>query len=494
MSFIRKVKNIFSHQKENSRKRDLDILLITAPPWGTHNPPIGLAYLSTFLQQNHIKATVFDGNIEFYRRIEPQWHKLWLPEFKNSWSSDNNFKKIIETHSGHIDWLAKKIISFSAPVLGFSVVDPKERMTIEMIRRILKSDPSKKIIMGGPAISTMEQRKIFLEELGASIDYFVEGPGEEILLKIMNKYIDDGYSVPSEKSGVSPLVVRKEISNLDKIPFPTYHEFNFSLYDGGGFFVEWSRGCISSCAYCKGRHLLGPYRMKKAEHIVAELEYLAKQYAFNHFIVCDNLLNGNINELNRLCDLIIERKLNITWEGQGIPYRKMTLPLLKKMKLAGCTKMQWGVESGSDKLLKNVAKGKIFSVEEVEVVLKNSFEAGINNEIFIIIGLPGENEIEFQKTVDFFKRNHKFINSIKSINTLHLVHGTDLYDYALDRFSLHLPQEDSWYYHWKSIDGENDYPKRVDRARRLITLAKELDLTVQEHNLYEGESLDSIGN
>ncbi len=488
MSIVSGWRNILTFWKGKKRVPDPGILLVTSPPWGTHNPPTGLAYLSSYLQHNGIQATVFDGNIEFYRRIDPKWHRLWLPEYKNWWGTNEKFAFFLEEFPSHIDWLVDKILSFRAPVLGFSVVDPKERMTIELIRRILRRDPVKKIVMGGPAISTKEQRRIFVSQLGGAIDYFVEGQGEEMLLEIMERYKRDTFASPAEKPHDSPLVVSKPIADLDSIPYPSYQEFNFSLYDGGGFFVEWSRGCISSCAYCKGRHLLGPYRMKKAEHIVSELEYLMQQYGFDHFVVCDNLLNGNIAELGRLCDQLIEKGLAITWEGQGIPYRKMTSALLTKMKQAGCTKMQWGVESGSDTLLTNVSKGKIFTIADVEEVLTNAHGAGIKNEIFIIVGLPGDNDREFAKTADFLRRNRGHIDLIKSINTLHLVHGTDLYDHAADRFDLVLP-EDSWYYRWSSRDGENDYAQRLARARSLLRLAEELGLPVQEHNLYEGETI-----
>ncbi len=490
MAIIKKLKKLFQFSPGNrsATPNALDILLITAPPWGTHNPPTGLAYLSTFLQANDIKATVFDGNIEFYRRLEPQWHKLWLPEYKNRWGTNTHFDELQGEFSDHIDWMVEKILSFQAPVLGFSVVDPKERMTIEVIRRLLKRDNTKRILLGGPAISTPEQRQIFQRTIGDAIDYFVEGPGEEILLEIMLRYRRDEYSSPSDKPTDSPLVVHKKIRNLDSIPFPTYEEFNFKLYDGGGFFVEWSRGCISSCAYCKGRHLLGPYNMKKAEHIVSELQYLVKQFNFDHFIICDNLLNGNTAELGKLCDQIIEVGLNITWEGQGIPYKKMTLPLLKKMKAAGCLKLQWGLESASDNLLKNVNKGKIFSVVDVETVLHNGHEAGIKNEIFLIVGLPGENDHEFGKTLSFIEKNSQYIDLIKSVNTLHLVHGTDLYEYAKTEYDLLLPEDDSWYYQWQSKDGHNDYSQRVVRANKLLEKAKDLGIHVQEHNLYEGHN------
>jgi len=228
--------------------------------------------------------------------------------------------------------------------------------------------------------------------------------------------------------------------------------------------------------------------MKKAEDIVRELEFQFNRYNVNYFVVCDNLLNGNAQELERVCDLLIERELPVTWEGQGIPYRKMTFSLLQKMKAAGCCKMQWGLECGSNKLLQNIRKGRLFTVNEAEEVIRSSHEAGIRTELFIMIGLPGENDIEFKKTENFVRRNKMYIDRIKSVNTLHLVHGTDLFDHPED-YGLCLPKDD-WHYLWYSKDGNNDYSRRVFRARSLIELANNLDIKVQEHNLFEGEGVE----
>ena len=476
--------NIFRRKTARKDCENPDILLVTAPPWGIHNPPLGLAYLATYLRSNGIPAGVFDFNIALYRRIHPKWHKLWLPEYKNWWSNPEHFKELKEEFAEDIDWAVDQILRYDTPVIGFSVVDPKERTTIVIIQKTLEKYPSKRIILGGPAVSTPGQRKIFSDSLGEAIDYFVVGEGEGILLELMRTYKSNSFNVGPETEITSPGIVRKEISDLNTLPYPTYDEFDLSMYDGGSLFVEWSRGCISSCAYCKGRQLHGRYRMKRARYIVDELEFHCQRYHNNYFIVCDNLLNGNVRELERVCDLLIERRLPIQWEGQAIPYRKMTSPVLSKMKAAGCCKLQWGLESGSDKVLQNIRKGNIFKVHEAQEVIRCCHRAGIRTELFIMVGLPGEDDTEFRKTEGFIRRNRNYIDLIKSINTVHLVHGTDLYDCAED-YGLCLPEK-GWYYLWHSKDGHNDYPSRVRRARSLIDLAGNLGIKVQEHNLYEG--------
>lgn len=464
-----------------------EILLVTTPPWGVHNPPVGLAYLATYLRSRGIMSAVFDFNIGLYRRIDPAWHKLWLPEYKNSWSNPQTFQELMRTFDLDIEWAVETICSHDAPVVGFSVVDPKERMTIEIIRRMRDHGSEKRIILGGPAVSTPEQRQIFIEYLGSSVDYFVLGEGEEVLYDLIAKYRMNNFILPLSDELQKPLITHKPIGDISTVPHPTYDEFDFTMYDGGGLIVEWSRGCISSCAYCKGKGLLGSFRMKPAEYIVAELEHHYMHYGVDRFIVCDNLLNGNPAELMRACELLIAKHLPVKWEGQAIPYKKMTVELLTKMKQAGCYKIQWGLESASDMLLQNIGKGKIFQVQDVERVIRDCHNAGIRTELFLIAGLPGDTDAESKKTEDFIRKNRDLIDLIKSVNTLHLVHGTELFDHA-DAYGLCLPDTD-WHYLWYEKNGQNSYPDRVRRARGIIQAATECGINVQEHNLLEGEDI-----
>ena len=121
---------------------------------------------------------------------------------------------------------------------------------------------------------------------------------------------------------------------------------------------------------------------------------------------------------------------------------------------------------------------------EAAEVIRASHLAGIRTELFIIVGLPGENDAEFEKTKDFIHAHHDYIDVVKSVNTLHLVHGTELFDNA-GEFGLFLPDTD-WYYLWKEESGTNDYEQRKRRARELIDIIASYDIPLLEHNLFEG--------
>jgi hypothetical protein len=117
-------------------------------------------------------------------------------------------------------------------------------------------------------------------------------------------------------------------------------------------------------------------------------------------------------------------------------------------------------------------------------------KAGVETEIFIMVGFPGETEREFKKTYTFIKRNAQFIDTIKSINTLHLIAGTDIYERPQAYNLKPLPKE-NWHYLWETYSG-NNYAVRKERVNRVLDLASCLGIKVMETNIKEGKECTSV--
>ena len=471
------------------KTKKVDVLLATLPPWGIENPPIGLGYLDSYIRNKGLKSRVYDFNIYFYNTVDNAYKMLWHVENKNYWSNEKTFPLLYELFKSQIDYAVDKILSTNTDLIGFSVVDPKERITVEVIKRIKNRSREKRIILGGPACSTEEQRNFFIKNIPGYIDYFVVGEGEGTLYEIIKK--GKGNLKSSYLSGLAIRddgkwrhISRQPINPLDNISFPTYEGFDLIQYNGGkSLLVEWSRGCISRCSFCKNYRLVSGYRSRSAEYIFKELEFIVNHYGIKEFTVCDNLMNGDIAQLNGISTKIIQAGLNIRWSGQIAPRKEIDYELFYKMYQAGCRKIQIGVESGSAKILKLMRK--IYTPEIAENNIRLAKKAGMEIEIFIMVGFPGEREKVFRETYNFIKRNAKYIDTIKSINTLHLIAGTDVYE-NYKKYNLKALPEKNWHYLWEAYDN-NTYNIRKERAQRLLGLTYELGLKVMETNIKEGK-------
>jgi radical SAM superfamily enzyme YgiQ (UPF0313 family)/MoaA/NifB/PqqE/SkfB family radical SAM enzyme len=465
----------------------VDVLLGTLPPWGICNPPVGLAHLATAVRAKGFGVEVLDMNVDLYHRLGPRWELLWHVENKNYWSNAETFDLLLDELSPHLDEYAELIAAHPAPIVGLSVVDPKERCTIELIRRVKARAPAKRILLGGPACVTPDYRRIFTDAAAELVDGYALGEGEELLCDVVQAQRDgiDWAQVPGvlcHRGGVDlPVVRRRRLLPLDKVPFPTYEEFELDRYHGDELIVEWSRGCVGACAFCKGKMIDGKHRSHSAPAIVAALKGYVERLGLRKFTVCDPVINGEPEVLVELCRLIGEQGLEIEWRGEAIPRSSLTPELLRAMRAAGCVELQLGVESGSDRVLERMHKRALFSAAEATQVVRACHEAQIRTALFIIVGFPGEGEAEFEQTCALIRDNAASIDEIKSINAVHVITDTPLHRHA-EEFGICLPDVD---YHCRWTAEGNTPEVRAERIRRLAALAAELHLPVRETNLAE---------
>jgi len=478
---------IETRQKE-SQERFVDAVLVNCPPWGYLNPPVGLAKISAYARSKGYQTKILDYNVGLFRKYE-EMQRLWHVENKSYWSNDITFDIIRHIYEDDIEEAIEEILDYDGEIIGFSCVDPKERMTVDFIKRLRERSSELTIILGGPVCGTTEYRNIFFDKLGASgVDCYVVGEGEDTLIEIIEK-VKSGKSLKGIPGTVevdedgnwhfAPVRAKVDLWNS---PISTYEEFDLDDYSCQELILEWSRGCIGTCAFCKAKVLDGKFRSYSPEHVVESLKYYVDNYNITVFTIADLAVNGNWKLLEKICDKIIESGIKVELRAQGIPRRQMTLPILKKMKEAGFSEMQWGVESGSDKVLAAMDKEWMFTIDEAQQVLRDSYMAGIKTCMFCMVGYPTEEEGDFQMTYDFIDRNAEYLDMVKSVNSLHIITDTPVH-HMVEKFGLTLPSE-NYHYLW-SMPG-NDHDVRQERVKRLLELIKLKNLECLETNYLEG--------
>ncbi len=199
---------------------------------------------------------------------------------------------------------------------------------------------------------------------------------------------------------------RNFIPNLDDLPLPMHHLLPLDKYRSPAIrgtyqFIVTSRGCTAGCIYCiKHVSYQAGLRLRSPENVVAEIEMLAKLGVKNIHMYAD-LFTANRDQVMGICNLIIERKLDITFTcNSRVDY--VDKEMLELMAKAGCTVISWGIESANEEILKKARKGT--TAERARQSLAYARAAGIRNLGYFIIGLPGETKESIQETIDFSKQ------------------------------------------------------------------------------------------
>jgi len=194
---------------------------------------------------------------------------------------------------------------------------------------------------------------------------------------------------------------RPFIHHLDDLPLPRHDllplkKYRAPLVGGPYAFVVTSRGCPGGCRFCIKHVSYGQsIRFRSPENILAELELLVG-LGVRHIHMYADLFTVSREQVMGLCEGILERGLRIRWTcNSRVDF--VDPEMLRTMARAGCWMISWGIESGSEEVLRRAGKG--IRLEQVEQALRWAKEAGIRNWGYFIIGLPGETEETIQQTI-----------------------------------------------------------------------------------------------
>jgi anaerobic magnesium-protoporphyrin IX monomethyl ester cyclase len=199
---------------------------------------------------------------------------------------------------------------------------------------------------------------------------------------------------------------RPFIRNLDDLPLPRHDllplkAYRAPLVPSPYAFVVTSRGCPGGCRFCIKHVSYGnSVRFRSPGNIVQEIESLIAQGIRSIHMYAD-IFTISREHVVGLCELILERDLKFQWTcNSRVDF--VDPDMLQLMARAGCRWISWGIESGSEEVLRRARKG--IQLERVEHALHWAREAGIHNWGYFIIGLPGETEETIQETIRFSKR------------------------------------------------------------------------------------------
>jgi len=350
-------------------------------------PPLGLLYLSAYLKKEGYAVEVLDALVEGAETMNNLdvagadiiYRGLGFEEIVNRINPECRVVGITN------------LFTFAFPIV------------LKLAEAIKLAFPEIVIVVGGAHVSALPRETLSHQ----AIDFVVIGEGEITLKKLLEQ-IQSGKFNYQEIDGLAYkhenkiFVNSKEqyIGDLDSLPFPDrdavplekYYKINEAH---GPTELKWtpilsSRGCPYSCTFCTSALWSRKFRARSAENVIAEIEDCLKRYNIKEFHFEDENLTLDKKRINRICDIIIERKLPVKWQTpNGIRASVTDESTLLKMKQAGCNHVTFAPESGSDRVLKEIIN-KAQDLEQVTRLVKHCHKIKLKCCAYFVLGLPGE--------------------------------------------------------------------------------------------------------
>ena len=285
------------------------------------------------------------------------------------------------------------------------------------------------------AVKTMiDDEKILEEILGKSrADFIIHGECDLHIHKLIDGTSDAGTAYLEKGK-----VVKEDIDpveDLDDLPVPAwdllpFNNYSYPLMGDRVVTMQTSRGCSFSCSYyCPYPLVEGTkWRYQSPERVFNEIKRIVDQYGINKILFRDATFTLNKNRVHKVCDLIINSQLNVTWWCETRVDR-LDEALLEKMRQAGCEGINIGVETGDQKVMEKQAKAGL-TLQKLSDLRIKAKSLGLKLHFLLSKGFPDETRKSF---VDTYELIMKLMPESLGITIMTPYPGTQLYKDALEK-------------------------------------------------------------
>ena len=356
--------------------------------------------------------------------------------------------------------LRELLREFQPDMVGLSVLTPSVAEA-QQIGRMAKDECGEHVLVAAGGVHPTAVPEQTLEDCPA-VDVAVVGEGEHTMVALAER--GPAASVRGlvfrENAGYTHTPPRPPETDLDRLGPPAYELFDMDYHTHPTrWLIRWlffrvtnvltSRGCPNRCRFCAGHLVAGlGVRYHSVEYVIEQIQNLVDRFGVEAIHFDDDTLGTDRDRLVRLCEelQICGLHRHIKWDG-CLRVDQAEPELLEQMKAAGCIQVEYGFETGSDRMLRRL--GKNSSVELNRRAARLTREAGLRIFADIMVGLPGETEEDFRATMRFMRWARPEVITVSRLCPLP---GTPIYDNLPDEVRRSLP--------W----GEYAYDRIADRV------------------------------
>lgn len=257
------------------------------------------------------------------------------------------------------------------------------------------------VVVGGPHASHLPRSLL----LGCpAIDAVATGEGETLMVDLARCLASGGdpgkvrgLHLRDADGGVESTGPRDPIASLDTIPFPApwYEGHHLNVTAEAGFIIT-SRGCPGRCTFCNTPDFWGTrMRFRGAAEVVQEIAYLSRRLGILYVSIRDDTFTVHKKRLLELCERLEEARLGVLWNCQS-RVNAIDEERLAAMRRAGCEIVQYGVESGSPRIMNLLAKD--ITIDQARAAAAATRKVGMHLSVYLISAVPGETETDFEAT------------------------------------------------------------------------------------------------
>jgi len=313
------------------------------------------------------------------------------------------------------EFLVPSLRGTSFDVIGISVsLDQMSQLVpaLTLARILREAFPETHICAGGVVFSKLDTKIDSFRPFFRHLDSVVLYEGETALTRLAGAIAaGDHAAIPripnllTLQNGVLTMTTERTVEDVNALPVPDFDGLPLDSYLSPHLILPFAMsrgGCyFAKCTFCdtNAGHI-GGNRRRDTTAVAADMQAMSKATGARHFICVDEAIE--IDRLQAFSTDLIAADAGFKWSCWSRAIPKMTRETLDLMGRAGCSMITYGVDSGSDRILRDMRKATRSDL--MARIMEDTERAGIAASVNVILGYPSETQEDREQTVDFLFR------------------------------------------------------------------------------------------
>lgn len=391
------------------------------------------------------KVALIHPAIDFEENYPCSWIPYSVLSLAGRMDSDKYTVKVYDEHKLPFNKIMQSLVEFSPYLVGISIMTGGGQIERALLfaHQIKLKLPNTFIVFGGPHVNVLPEQTLEND----LIDFVSAGTGQDSFVQLANCLLSK--KEPKDIDGIYYKDANSKICRPKKLKaaIPHLYPYNYSLIDLEAYIrydstisdrtINYiaSQGCPYACNFCYECTYQKKYYTMNTACVRNDIGLLATKYNATgiKFYDADFFINY------KRCSSIIQSltEYNLCWAASIHPNdilhnRENGKKLLGEIRDSNCKRLLMGMESGSDRVLKEIVNKHVTSEQLVEVA-KMIGEFGILGSYTFMVGYPDETEDEQNATFELVEKLWTLNLPIETKVHIYLPYpGTPLYERAIE--------------------------------------------------------------